>query len=54
VVTLRHVRLAYQPPAYNIFLSEQINHQPAILFPQNKTTTSQTNRVECEGSIAEP
>jgi hypothetical protein len=30
------VRLAYQPPANSIFLSEQTNHQPAIHLSQNK------------------
>jgi hypothetical protein len=30
------VRLAYQPPANSIFLSEQTNHQPAIHLSHNK------------------
>jgi hypothetical protein len=33
----RPVRLAYQPPASCTFLSEQISHQPAVLFSQNKS-----------------
>jgi hypothetical protein len=50
---LQPVRLAYQPPINNTFLSEQIihqqsatNNQPTILFSQNKpapTTTHQPN-----------
>jgi hypothetical protein len=28
----------YQPPASSTFLSEQISHQPAVLFSQNKST----------------
>jgi hypothetical protein len=27
IYPIRHVRLAYQPPTSNIFLSEQTNHQ---------------------------
>jgi hypothetical protein len=34
---LRPVRLAYQPPANSTFLSEQISHQPTVLFSQNKS-----------------
>jgi hypothetical protein len=36
-ILLRPVRLAYQPPANSSFLSEQTNHQPAVLFSQNKS-----------------
>jgi hypothetical protein len=31
------VRLAYQPPASNIFLSEQTSHQPTVFFSRNKS-----------------
>jgi hypothetical protein len=39
--------LAYQPPANNIFLSEQTSHQqPAnSTFLSEQTSTSQTNRL---------
>jgi hypothetical protein len=40
VVAIKPVRSAYQPPASSIFLSEQINHQPAVFFSQNKSATS--------------
>jgi hypothetical protein len=33
---LQSVRSAYQPPTNSTFLSEQTNHQPAVLFSQNK------------------
>jgi hypothetical protein len=46
---LRPVRLAYQPPANNTFLSEQISNQPAVLLSEQTSTshqpTSQTNRL---------
>jgi hypothetical protein len=32
------VRSAYQSPASNTFLTEQISHQQAVLFSQNKST----------------
>jgi hypothetical protein len=32
----RPVRLAYQPPASIIFLSEQTSNQATVLFSQNK------------------
>jgi hypothetical protein len=31
--------LAYQPPTNITFLSEQISHQPTVLFSQNKSAT---------------
>jgi hypothetical protein len=34
------VRSAYQPPASITFLSEQISHQPTVLFSQNKPAIS--------------
>jgi hypothetical protein len=34
------VRSAYQPPASSTFLSEQISHQPAVFFSQNKPAIS--------------
>jgi hypothetical protein len=46
----RPVRLAYQPPASSIFLSEQTSNQPTVLFSRNKPapaiSTSQTNRLK--------
>jgi hypothetical protein len=33
----RPVGLAYKPPASSTFLSEQISHQPTVLFSQNKS-----------------
>jgi hypothetical protein len=33
--------LAYQPSASSTFLSEQISHQPAVLFSQNKSAINQ-------------
>jgi hypothetical protein len=36
----RPVRLVYQPPASSVSLSEQINHQLAVLFSQNKSATT--------------
>jgi hypothetical protein len=45
IVKIRHIRLAYQPPASSIFLLEQTSHQPAVLFSQHQQPTiSQTNR----------
>jgi hypothetical protein len=42
-----HIRLPYQPPVSNTFLSEQISNQSAILFSQNQSTsaTNQTTLV---------
>jgi hypothetical protein len=37
----RHVRLVYQPPTSNIFLSEQISHQSAVLFSQKIIISNQ-------------
>jgi hypothetical protein len=44
---IRAVRLAYQPPANNTFLSKQISHQqPASSINQHQPPdTSQTNRL---------
>jgi hypothetical protein len=36
IANIRPVRLAYEPPANSIFLSEQTNHQPALLFSQHQ------------------
>jgi hypothetical protein len=44
---LRPVRLAYQPPANNTFLSEQTSHQQPTnsTFLSEQTSTSQTNML---------
>jgi hypothetical protein len=49
----RHVRLAYQPPASNTFLSEQTSHQqPASsTFISEQTSTSHQPNEQAEGLI---
>jgi hypothetical protein len=43
----RPVRLAYQPPANNTFLSEQTStsNQPAVLFSHNKPTPAISHQL---------
>jgi hypothetical protein len=52
IFNLRHVRLAYQPPASNTFLSQQTSHQQrasSTLLSEQISTSHQppANRTGC-------
>jgi hypothetical protein len=55
VTVLRPVRLAYQPPASSIFLSEQTSHQQPVsstfLSEQISSSHQSNEQAACEQSL---